>query len=147
VDEVRPGNFVFYDSKQLQIGSCRWSDVSVAVACPVVAKHPERLQVVLYGGAIHLSSEYLMVDNQSIFGFVALPDGNGWSEPLPGAAVVSLSQEHGLVRLTEKDFQRVKIGDLICVLPAHSCLTVQAMKEYLTLDGNLIGTMNNENCA
>jgi D-serine deaminase-like pyridoxal phosphate-dependent protein len=144
VDEVRTGNFVFYDSKQLQVGSCQWSDIAVAVACPVVAKHADRQQIVTYGGAIHLSSELLMVENRPIYGFVALPDGESWGEPLPGAAVVSLSQEHGVIKLPEKDFKRVKVGDLICVLPAHSCLTVSAMKEYLTLDGQVIRTMNNE---
>jgi D-serine deaminase-like pyridoxal phosphate-dependent protein len=147
VDEVRPGNFVFYDAKQLQIGSCRWSDISVAAACPVVAKHADRQQIVIYGGAIHLSLDSLMMDNRPIYGLVALPAGESWSEPLQGAAVVSLSQEHGLVKLAEADFNRIRIGDLVCILPAHSCLTVQAMKEYLTLDGQLIGTMNNEDCA
>ena len=145
VDEVRPGNFVFYDSKQLQIGSCKWGDISVALACPVVAKHADRQQIVIYGGAIHLSTESLMVEDRSIYGRVALPDGESWGEPLSGAAVVSLSQEHGLIKLADKDFNRIQVGDLICVFPAHSCLTVQAMREYLTLDGQVIGTMNSEN--
>ncbi|HMD89269.1 MAG TPA: alanine racemase [Anaerolineaceae bacterium] len=144
VDEVRPGNFVFYDSKQLQVGSCLWSDIAVAAACPVVAKHADRQQIVIYGGAIHLSSELWMIDNQPVYGLVALPDGKSWSEPLTGAAVVSLSQEHGLVKLAEKDFNRIQVGDLIFVLPAHSCLTVQAMREYLTLDGKVIGTLNSK---
>ena len=99
----------------------------------------------VYGGAIHLSKDFLVIDNQPVYGFVALPEGDRWGEPLPGAGVVSLSQEHGLIKLREEDFNRIKIGDLICVLPAHSCLTVQVMKEYLTLDGKVIGTMNNEN--
>jgi len=55
VEEVRPGNFVFYDAMQVEIGSCGWPDVAVAVACPVVALHPERGQIVIYGGAVHLS--------------------------------------------------------------------------------------------
>lgn len=55
IDEVRPGNFVLYDAQQAGEGSCRIEDISVALACPVVAKHAERREVVVYGGAIHLS--------------------------------------------------------------------------------------------
>ncbi|MDX1667683.1 MAG: alanine racemase, partial [Saprospiraceae bacterium] len=40
VEEIRPGNFVFYDLSQWQIGSCRPEEIAVAMACPVVAKHP-----------------------------------------------------------------------------------------------------------
>ncbi len=57
VDEIRPGNFVFYDAEQLEIGSCASNQIAVALACPIVARHPERNEVVLYGGAIHLSKE------------------------------------------------------------------------------------------
>jgi len=32
----------------------------------------------------------------------------------------------------------------LCILPAHSCLTVTAMGEYYTLDGQRIGTMVKE---
>ena len=59
VDEARPGNFVFYDLTQMTIGSCSAEDVGFVVACPVVAVHPERNEIVLYGGAVHLSKEML----------------------------------------------------------------------------------------
>ena len=42
---------------QLELGSCGEADVAAAVACPVVAVHAVRLEVVVYGGAIHLSKE------------------------------------------------------------------------------------------
>ena len=142
VDEIRPGNFVFFDAQQVQIGSCAVEDVAVALACPVVAKHPERCEVVLYGGAVHLSKDYLMEGEQRVYGTVALPEGDGWGRPLPGAYVAGLSQEHGVVRMRPEDLPRVAVGDLVCVLPAHSCLTVTLMKRYLTLDGKLIETLN-----
>ena len=34
IDEIRPGNFVFYDVMQWQIGSCQLENIAVAVACP-----------------------------------------------------------------------------------------------------------------
>lgn len=142
VDEIRPGNFVFYDAQQMQIGACTWEDIAVALACPVVAKHPERGEVVVYGGAVHLSKDFLMEGDRRMYGYVCRPEGNRWSAPLPGGYVSALSQEHGVLRLAADDVERVQPGDLLCILPAHSCLTVTLMKRYLTLDGASIDTMN-----
>ncbi len=135
VDEIRPGNFVFYDAMQAQIGACALEDVAVALACPVVAKHPARQQLVLYGGAVHLSKEALQEEGGNSYGRVArLNSGGGW-DILP-YHVVSLSQEHGLVQGDEALLAETAVGDLLLVLPVHSCLTANLMKRYLTLDGD-----------
>lgn len=139
VDEIRPGNFVFYDSTQLHLGTCKEKDIAVAVACPVVARHPEREEVVVYGGAIHLSVDRLSDQGRTIFGFVAQPDSNdGWGQLIPGAYTARLSQEHGVIHLPSSVLEKVRVGDLLFVIPAHSCLTVTALGEYLTLDGEII---------
>jgi len=143
VDEMRPGNFVFYDLMQLQIGACAEADISVAVACPVVAKYPARRELVLYGGAIHLSKESLTrPDGGSDFGHVALFGPDDWGPSLPGVHLRSLSQEHGIVAVdpgmwAEVD-RSVDIGDLVAVLPVHSCLTANLLRRYQTLDGAVI---------
>ena len=142
VDEIRPGNFVFYDAEQIDIGSCGWQDIAVALACPVVALHPERREAVIYGGAVHLSKDFWVADQHPAYGLICLPEGNGWSAPLPEAYVSSLSQEHGVLRMKADDLSHLNVGDLVCILPAHSCLTVTLMKRYLTLDGRTIDTMN-----
>lgn len=141
VDELRPGNFIFYDAQQLQAGSCKAEQLAVAVACPVVALHPERKEVVIYGGAIHLSKDFLVVNGETSYGLVAFVDGEDWSKPIKGAVVRSLSQEHGVIQFAGEQFNKIKVGDLLYILPAHSCLTVQLLKEYLTLDGRIIQTM------
>jgi D-serine deaminase-like pyridoxal phosphate-dependent protein len=142
VSEIRPGNFVFFDAQQAKIGSCCSDEISVALACPVVARHPERNEIVIYGGAIHLSKDSFQEDGHTAYGLVALPENKGWSAPLEGAYVRGVSQEHGVVRLAPEDFERIQVGDLLCILPAHSCLTLQCMGEMLTLDGERISTMN-----
>jgi D-serine deaminase-like pyridoxal phosphate-dependent protein len=142
IDELRPGNFIFYDAQQLAIGSCTAEDIAVAVACPVVALHPERREVTIYGGAIHLSKDILEVDGTTSYGLVAFAKGEGWGAPVPGAFVRSLSQEHGILQFADDQGQQLKVGDLVCVLPAHSCLTVQLLRKYLTLSGRVISTMN-----
>jgi D-serine deaminase-like pyridoxal phosphate-dependent protein len=141
VDEIRPGNFIFFDAEQFCFGSCQFKDVAVALACPVVALHPERETVIVYGGAIHLSKDTWKENNVSSYGLVALPNEQGWGDLIPGAYVYSLSQEHGLVHIPASAMAQIQIGDLLCILPAHSCLTIQAMQKYLTLDGRWVDTL------
>ncbi|MFX1513852.1 MAG: alanine racemase [Promethearchaeota archaeon] len=79
VDEIRPGNFLFYDLTQRALGSCQEENIAVVVACPVVAKHVDRKELVIYGGAIHFSLSYLeRNDNTKIYGYMALPTNSGW---------------------------------------------------------------------
>lgn len=139
VDEVRPGNFVFYDLSQLHLGACREEDIAVAVACPVVAKHPERQEIVIYGGAIHLSKEAIRDRaGRPIFGRVARLTERGWSSVLPGTEVVSLSQEHGIIRTQPSLMDEVEVGDLLAVIPIHSCLTANLFGWYLTTAGEIV---------
>ena len=49
VDELRPGNFVFYDLMQHHLGVCKLEDIAVRMVCPVVAKHTSRNEIVIYG--------------------------------------------------------------------------------------------------
>jgi D-serine deaminase-like pyridoxal phosphate-dependent protein len=139
--EIRPGNFVFYDVQQLLIGSCQADQISAALACPVVAKHPERHELVIHGGAVHLSKDNFIEGGLTKFGLVAFPTISGWSKPVEGAYVARLSQEHGILHF-ENGIEKINIGDILCILPAHVCLTVVLMRNFLTLDGKIIHTMN-----
>lgn len=136
VDEIRPGNFVFYDLTQQRIGSCSFNDIAVCMACPVVAKHPERSEIILYGGSVHFSKDVILQeDASSVYGRVVAFTDSGWSAPLEGIEVVSLSQEHGVVKATPEQFRKYQVGDLMGVLPVHSCLTANLMQGYLTTEG------------
>lgn len=139
VDEIRPGNFVFYDVVQCEIGSCTPDQIAVAMACPVVAKYPERNEIVIYGGAVHFSKDCLFLpDGKRVFGKVVKLTDDGWDTAETGAYVKSLSQEHGVIFAPPEEMEKIKIGDFVGVLPVHSCLTVDVMKEYVTLDGEKI---------
>ncbi|MBI5218596.1 MAG: alanine racemase [Bacteroidia bacterium] len=141
VDEIRPGNFVFYDSMQLSIGSCTQEQIAVALACPVVAKNKERNEIVIYGGAVHLSKDFIEANSTKIFGYIAEPEENGWGEIIENTFVKSLSQEHGIIKASDKFFNKVSVGDVLYILPVHSCLTADLMRQYLTLDGEKIEMM------
>jgi D-serine deaminase-like pyridoxal phosphate-dependent protein len=141
-DEVRPGNFVFYDAQQLTAGVCIFEEIAAAVACPVVAKHASRHEIILYGGAIHLSKDFQMIGGEKSYGLACLVEGDRWGKPIPGAIVKGLSQEHGVVSIPNETFDKINIGDLLFIIPAHSCLTVQVLRKYQTLDGRQISTLN-----
>ncbi len=130
-DEIRPGNFAYYDVMQYHLGSCRLEDVAVVVACPVVATHPERSEMVVYGGAVHLSKEFIAADNGfQLYGYLVRFDEHfHWGNPVAGAYVSSLSQEHGVIRLPEKELKVFHPGNLVGILPVHSCLTANLLKE------------------
>ena len=139
VDEIRPGNFVFYDVMQASIGANRLSDVAVAVACPVVAKHPHLQQIVVYGGAVHLSKDRIIDSKgRTCFGLLAKPTETGWEVMGDTCYVKGLSQEHGLIHADTNLLESVKLGDIILILPIHSCLAANLLKRYKMLDGGEI---------
>ena len=142
VDEIRPGNFVFHDLMQAALGSCRDTDIAVALACPVVGKYMRRNEIVIYGGAIHLSKESLHdPSGRTLFGCLAAADKNSLGHALFDAPVASLSQEHGVVRLPDRLLASIRIGDVVPVFPVHSSLTCNLHREYITLEGERISRL------
>jgi len=140
VTEVRCGNFVFYDIMQYRLGSCRLEDVAVRLICPVIGSYPDRNEVVVHGGKVHLSAEGIAgEDGTRFYGLVAeFASTNPWPAPLPGARVRSLSQEHGVIRLGRQKAADFLPGDLLALLPVHSCLTADLATDMIDLDGRRI---------
>jgi D-serine deaminase-like pyridoxal phosphate-dependent protein len=138
-DEIRPGNFLFYDLTQSKLGACTEEEIAVTVACPVATKVKEGNKIIIYGGAVHLSKEFLLDEqDRMVFGYVAQPCGNSWGAAEKRAPIVSLSQEHGIIQVDDALFQEIKVGELLSILPVHSCLTSDLYETYLTLDGKRI---------
>lgn len=129
--EIRPGNYVFYDLQQKLIGACDWDDIAAAVACPVIAIYPERSEVVVHTGAVHLSKDYADTPQGRSYGQVMRRTEQGWGQPIEGGFISRLSQEHGVVTLPAHELEQIKRGDLLVVVPAHSCLTMAAMQDFI----------------
>ncbi len=139
VDEIRPGNFVFYDLMQASLDVCAPSDIAVAVACPVISSYPSRGEILLHGGAVHLSKEALEVGaGRSVFGYISDVSSGGLGVPRADAPVISISQEHGIVRLPSPLLESVSIGDLVLVYPVHSCLACDLHDHYRTVGGEIL---------
>ncbi len=137
IDELRPGNFVFYDLMQYQIGACTLNDIGMLLAAPVVAKHPKRQEIVLYAGAIHLSKEGIFWEEEqkTIYGLATKWTENGPQIPIGFNYLRSLSQEHGILCAETDFFNSVQIGDLLAIYPVHSCLTADCMGQYQDIEG------------
>ncbi|WP_370391541.1 alanine racemase [uncultured Winogradskyella sp.] len=142
IDEIRPGNFVFYDLMQHQIGSNAIEDIAVAMACPIVAKHKDRSEIVIYGGGIHFSKDRIIENGTTIYGKVVEKTASGWGKVVKDTYLKRVSQEHGIVKVPSEDFDHYAIGDYLLILPVHSCMTVDVMTNYLTLEGQEISTLN-----
>ena len=145
IDEFRPGNFLFYDAQQFQAGMCKIENIAISVACPIVSIHKYRQEAVIYGGAIHFSKDSVRLDHETLaYGIVVPIVDYGWDVNHILGYLKSVSQEHGVIRFYDHEIDNLHVGDIICILPAHSCLTVQAMRNYVNLDGKLISTMNSK---
>ncbi|MGQ1785014.1 alanine racemase [Saccharicrinis sp. GN24d3] len=142
MDEYRPGNFVFYDYTQVQIGSCKMSDVAVCLAAPVLAVHPQRKEIVMHAGAVHLSKDWVeLPSGVTSYGKVVKLNGLEWDTEQVVGEVRSISQEHGIVSVGEEALEQIKPGDTLGIIPVHSCLTAHLMKQFLSNEGNFIEMM------
>jgi len=143
VDEVRPGNFVYYDLQQLTLGVCEEEDIAAVVACPVVAIHKDRNEIVVYGGGVHLSKEALRLDENTLhYGKVALPTKNGWGPILKDTYLKSVSQEHGIIKTTPEVIKNVTLKDMFYILPVHSCITANLLRGHqVTIEGKEIDSI------
>lgn len=139
IDEIGPGNFIFYDLTQAKIGSCTKEDIAVALAVPVVDIRKDRHEILVHGGGVHLSKDVLTnPDGSSNFGEMVFFDQDGWKTPSTPSFIKSISQEHGIINASDSLLQKVKIGDVLGILPVHSCMTADCMGSYLSTKGEKI---------
>ena len=126
-DEVRPGNYVFYDAFQATIGSCRLEDVAVSVLTTVVGSYPDRGSLIVDAGALALSKDTGPSHLIPTFGYGLVCDLD--LRPLP-MRIAALSQEHG--KITSDT--HVPVGTKLRILPNHSCLTAAMYDAYQIVD-------------
>lgn len=130
-DEVRPGNYVFFDAFQSTLGSCSRDDVAVSVLATVLGSYPERGEAIIDAGALALSKDVGPDHLDPNFGYGIVCDLA--LRPLP-ARLVALSQEHGKLAMTGP----LPIGTRVRVIPNHSCLTAAMYDRYHVIKGDTV---------
>jgi D-serine deaminase-like pyridoxal phosphate-dependent protein len=142
VDELRPGNFVFYDLMQQNHGVCRFDDIAVKMVCPVVAIHPSRNEVVIHGGAVHFSKDFILnTDGKKMFGRIIIEKEEKKVLMDTMNYLSALSQEHGILKVAQSQLHHFYLGQLVEIYPVHSCLTANLMGYYYTTSGERIEMM------
>ncbi|HUS86828.1 MAG TPA: alanine racemase [Bacteroidales bacterium] len=143
-DELRTGNFVFYDMTLANLGVCTSGDIAVAVACPVVDIRKRNNSLVIYGGAVHFSKESIMINGEKVFGKLVRITGNGWVEYEDELYLSSLSQEHGIIIDKKGILSHLRIGDLAGILPVRSQLSSNLLGKYMLPDGSFADHMSGQ---
>jgi D-serine deaminase-like pyridoxal phosphate-dependent protein len=136
VDEIRPGNYIFFDNFQATLGSCSFEDTALTVLAAVTHRDLSRNKLVIDAGAIALSKDTgpRHLDPACGYGRVLDLDGNE-----TGLRVTELSQEHGqIVSGDAAAVNRFKVGDRLRVLANHSCLTAAQHGHYNVLENGKI---------
>ncbi len=126
-EEVRPGNYVFFDAFQATIGSCSLSDCAASVLTTVVGSYPERGTIIVDAGALALSKDLGPAHVDPQFGYGVVCDLE--LRPLP-MRVTALSQEHGQIAAQT----HVPVGTRLRIIPNHSCLTAAMYDVYQVVD-------------
>ena len=129
LDRIGPGNFIYYDLVQTQLGSCDVSDIAVCAALPIISHAPEKLTSVVHGGWVQLGRDSLATATGVHHGqLVSLTATGQWNpEDLLGR-VSGLSQEHGTISWRdEATAHQFSVGDMIGVLPVHACALVNGL--------------------
>jgi D-serine deaminase-like pyridoxal phosphate-dependent protein len=132
IDELTPGNFVFYDWTQVQIGSCSINEVALFVQLPV-AQPIQGSKAIVHGGAVHLSKDTIQIDGKQTYG-QAVDFSENEIRVIEGSYLSALSQEHGTLsscRLTDSE-------QFVTICPVHSCLTANLFECYYDLNGTRI---------
>jgi len=120
--EHRAGVYIYNDRMAVASGAATWDDCAMRVRCTVVSRPtPER--AVLDAGSKVLTSDLYSVQ------------GYGHLLEYPEAAVINLSEEHGVVDLSACR-ERPRIGEVVEVVPNHCCAVSNMVDEvYGIRDG------------
>ena len=136
IDEVRPGNYIFFDAFQATLGSCSFDDCALTVLASVVHRDRDRRKVIIDAGAIALSKDRGPVGLNPDCGYGKVLD---LEEKDLNLTVSEMSQEHGVIIAKDENvFDRLRIGSRVRVLANHSCLTAAQHSHYNVLEGENI---------
>ncbi|XP_078072038.1 D-serine dehydratase isoform X2 [Mustelus asterias] len=113
LNELHPGNYIFYDVQQMMIGSCQMDDIAVRVLTRVIGHYPHRNQLLVDCGWTALSLHSLG----------RLPTGYAVIDGHPDLKLAGMTQEHGRIEPAsgKLDFDKFPLGSLISLVPYHAC--------------------------
>lgn len=107
--EHRAGTYVYNDRSMMRAGECGADDMAMEILTTVVSR-PTPTRVVLDAGSKALTSDLLGFTDYGVI------------PALPGSRIVSLSEEHAVVDLTDCTVPMPGIGEQVRIVPNHTCV-------------------------
>jgi D-serine deaminase-like pyridoxal phosphate-dependent protein len=132
--ELRPGNYVYYDRTQVALGSATWDDCALTVLARVVSR-PAPDRIILDSGSKTLTTDQARGGVGATAGFGAVLLALDASLPDDSLVIERLSEEHATVRVKSGGTALVP-GDLVRVLPNHSCVVSNLVDEVWLVSGD-----------
>ncbi|MBX7224009.1 MAG: alanine racemase [Blastocatellia bacterium] len=136
VTEARPGNYIFFDAFQTDMGNCPAESCALTVLAAVIHQNGNAQKVVIDAGAIALSKDRgaCAVRPDCGYGRVLDLEGNDL-----GLTVAAVSQEHGQIQVSNPElFEKLTVGTRVRILTNHSCLTAAQYDHYNVLESGQI---------
>ncbi len=122
--EHRAGTYVYNDVMMVQSGVATWEDCAMHVRATVVSRPTEDRAIIDAGSKVLTREQYYVRD----FGRVV---------EYPGAVVANLSEEHGMIDLSQSA-KRPKVGEVVNIIPNHCCVVSNMVDEVFGLrDGKV----------
>jgi len=135
VTELRPGNYAYYDRMQVAVGSAGWDDCALTVLARVVSR-PAADRIIFDSGSKTLTSDAAKGRGNTAGHGAVLEDVHG-SRPDDSLLVERLSEEHATVR-NANGASRLAIGDLVRIIPNHSCVVSNMVDTAWLVDGDAV---------
>jgi D-serine deaminase-like pyridoxal phosphate-dependent protein len=129
ITELRPGNYVFYDSMQVGLGVVPLDRCALRVLATVVS-HAARDRAVIDAGSKTFASD------RGVHG-AATATNHGTILGKPDVVLAGLSEEHGWLRLDPAGSD-VAIGERLSIVPVHACPVANLALELVVVRDGLV---------
>jgi D-serine deaminase-like pyridoxal phosphate-dependent protein len=129
-DIIRPGNYVFYDNTALNIGYADVGECALRIVSQVVSVRGNRIVIDAGSKTLGLDKGVHSSDIIKFYGAAIREIGSDNIDK--DLRITRLSEEHGIIECNEKN--NIKIGDIIEIIPNHSCFVVNLFDSFYIVD-------------
>lgn len=120
--EYRAGTYLYNDRSLIRAGHCKQDDCAMHMLATIVSR-PTPDRAIMDAGSKALTSDLL--------GF----EDHGLISEYPDARIIEFSEEHGTIDLSNCAGPRPEIGDMVRIIPNHTCV-VSNMFDHMIFHKN-----------
>lgn len=135
VTEIRPGNYLYLDMTQVNLGVASLDACSLTVLASVISAHDNvdgSRRFFLDAGKKVLTSDGAYGSK----GYGQILSSWNPQQPMTDTVINALSEEHGWVRTTGT--HAVAVGERVRVVPNHACVVVNTQQSLFLVDGDRV---------